>query len=135
MNGTSEQRRRHAGADWSWQDHAVCVVDDAGAVVQRVTVTHSAAGLDKLVRVLQRHDVNGVAIEALTDFAADSRQANPRAADIYNRARARGARHPHAVRILARAWIRVIWRCWTYHTHYDTTRHSGLLKFQQATNP
>jgi len=406
MNGTSEQRRRHAGVDWSWQDHAVCVVDDAGAVVQRLTVPHSAAGLDKLVRMLQRHDVDGVAIErgdgpvvqallgagltvfvissrqvkalrlrygtagnkddrfdaylladvlrtdqhrlvpltpdgsatvglrmlvrarkdllaariaahnqlrshlltafpaavglfaaldspisltfltrfpsaqrarwlseqrltawltsvgycgrqrpaqlmahlrqaptglsgpaaqaaevvteqlvallsalreridildhriaealtlhadapiftslprsgtvraalllaeigdsrgrfptdealaaaagvapstrssgrshavvfrhacdhrlreALTDFAADSRQANPWAADIYNRARARGARHPHAVRILARAWIRVIWRCWTDHTSYDPTRHGGLLKLQQAT--
>ena len=27
-------------------------------------------------------------------------------------ARARGLDHPHAIRVLARAWIRVIWRCW-----------------------
>jgi transposase len=31
--------------------------------------------------------------------------ANPWAADIYNRAIARKKDHPHAVRILARAWL------------------------------
>ena len=50
--------------------------------------------------------------EAVTDFAADSRHANPWAADIYHRARTRGHDHPHAVRILARAWLYVIWHCW-----------------------
>jgi transposase len=64
--------------------------------------------------------------EALIDFAADSRQASPWAADIYLRARQRGARHPHAVRILARAWCRVIWRCWADGTAYDPARHGGL---------
>ena len=43
--------------------------------------------------------------DALIDFAEDSRQANPWAADLYRRARARGKTHPHAVRILARAWV------------------------------
>ena len=33
--------------------------------------------------------------EAVTDFAADSRRANPWAADLYNRARARGHDHSH----------------------------------------
>ena len=42
---------------------------------------------------------------------------------VDQRARDRGARHTHAVRILARAWIRVIWRCWTDHTTYDPTLH------------
>ena len=28
------------------------------------------------------------------------------------RARARGQDHPHAIRTLGRAWIRVLWRCW-----------------------
>ena len=50
--------------------------------------------------------------EAVTDFAGDSRRANPWAADLYTRARARGHDHPHAVRILARAWLYVIWHCW-----------------------
>jgi transposase len=71
---------------------------------------------------------------ALTDFADDSRLANDWAADIYRRARARGMRHPHAVRVLARAWTIVIWRCWQNNEPYDTTRHAGLQRHleQQA---
>jgi transposase len=48
---------------------------------------------------------------AVIDFAGDSHHTNPWAADLYTRARARGHDHPHAVRILARAWLHVIWRC------------------------
>lgn len=48
--------------------------------------------------------------DALCDFAGDSRHANPWAADLYNNARARGCDHPHAVRILGRAWANIIWR-------------------------
>ena len=66
---------------------------------------------------------------ALTDFADDSRHANPWAADIYRRARARGMRHPHAVRVLARAWTTVIWRCWQDHTTYDPDRHGALNRY------
>lgn len=62
---------------------------------------------------------------ALTTFADNSRHQNPWAADIYRRARASGKDHPHAVRILARAWVRVIWRCWQDSTPYDPTRHTG----------
>ena len=67
---------------------------------------------------------------ALTDFADDSRHANPWAADLYTRARARGHDHPHAIRVLARAWIRIIWRCWTDRVPYDPTRHGNALKLQ-----
>jgi transposase len=49
--------------DWSWTDHAVCVVDEDGAVVERLTIKHTAAGLAKLVTALHRHEVDGVAIE------------------------------------------------------------------------
>jgi transposase len=66
--------------------------------------------------------------DAVTDFAADSRRANPWAADLYNRARGRGHDHPHAVRILARAWLFVIWRCWQDGTAYDPTRHRALQR-------
>jgi transposase len=41
---------------------------------------------------------------AVTTFADNSRHASPRAAKVYSDARARGKDHPHAVRILARAW-------------------------------
>ncbi|MGH3630873.1 MAG: IS110 family transposase [Sciscionella sp.] len=49
--------------------------------------------------------------DAVIDFAADSRRAHPWAADLYQRARARNHDHPHATRILARAWLHIIWRC------------------------
>jgi transposase len=69
---------------------------------------------------------------ALIDFADDSRRASPWAAKIYNDAITRGKRHPHAVRILARAWIRVIWRCWQDHTPYDPTKHGGATRLAAA---
>ena len=50
--------------------------------------------------------------KAMTTFADNSRHASPWAAQVYANARARGNDHPHAVRVLARAWIRVIYRCW-----------------------
>jgi transposase len=65
---------------------------------------------------------------ALIDFADDSRHASPWAAQIYTDAVTRGKRHPHAVRILARAWVRVIWRCWQDHTTYDPKLHGGAMQ-------
>jgi transposase len=64
--------------------------------------------------------------DAVCDFAADSRHASAWAAGIYDAARARGKDHPHAVRILARAWIGVIWRCWQAGTAYDPAKHHAL---------
>jgi len=66
--------------------------------------------------------------DAVTDFAGDSRRASPWAADLYNKARARGHDHPHAVRILARAWLFVIWHCWQDHTAYNPARHNALQR-------
>jgi transposase len=63
--------------------------------------------------------------DAVCDFAGDSRRASPWAAQLYNRARGRGHDHPHAVRILARAWLHVIWKCWQTNTPYDPTRHNA----------
>jgi transposase len=64
--------------------------------------------------------------DAVCDFAADSVRANPWAADLYGRAIARRHDHPHAVRILARAWLFVIWHCWQNGTSYDPTQHRAL---------
>jgi transposase len=69
--------------------------------------------------------------DAVCDFAADSRRANPWAADLYRRAIARGHDHPHAVRILARAWIFVIWHCWQNGTPYDPAQHRALQALLQ----
>jgi transposase len=69
---------------------------------------------------------------ALTTWADNSRHACPWAADRYQRARRRGARHPHAVRILARAWVRVLWRAWYEHTAYDPARHHAAQQLLAA---
>jgi transposase len=66
--------------------------------------------------------------QAITCMADNSRHANDWARAIYASARARGCDHPHAIRILARAWLRVIWRAWTDRTLYDQTRHLGAQK-------
>jgi transposase len=69
--------------------------------------------------------------DALCDFANDSRHANPWAADLYNRAIARGKDHPHATRILARAWLYIIWHCWQANTAYDPANHRTLQTLLQ----
>ena len=62
---------------------------------------------------------------AVMDFANGSRMSDPWAAAIYAAATARGCRHPHAIRILARAWLRIIWRCWQDGTAFDPALHRG----------
>jgi hypothetical protein len=73
--------------------------------------------------------------DAVCDFAGDSRHANPWAADLYRRARGRGHDHPHAVRILARAWLDIIWKCWTTNTPYDPHRHRALQRLINHDQP
>ncbi|WP_370941962.1 IS110 family transposase [Amycolatopsis sp. cg5] len=79
-----------------------------------------------------RHAVNRRARQALMTFADNSRHDNDWAATIYNNARSRGKRHPHAVRILARAWLRVIWACWRDKACYDPTIHHTTNKINKA---
>jgi hypothetical protein len=66
--------------------------------------------------------------DALCHFASDSRHSNAWAADLYAKARARKCDHPHAVRILARAWANIIWRCWQSNTAYSPAVHGGLQR-------
>ena len=70
--------------------------------------------------------------EAFCVLADSSRRHNPWAADIYDRARARGASHQHAARILGRAWCQVIWRLWHDHDTYDPHRHTALQRLTAA---
>ncbi|MDQ2849724.1 MAG: hypothetical protein M3Y49_03140, partial [Actinomycetota bacterium] len=58
----------------------------------------------------------------------DTRRANPWAENLYQQARSRGHDHPHAVRILARAWVNFIWRCWQDGLPYDPARHNALQR-------
>jgi transposase len=73
--------------------------------------------------------------DAVCDFAGDSRRANPWAARRYQQAIDRGHDHAHATRILARAWLGVIWRCWQDHQPYQPTRHGALQALTNTTNP
>ena len=73
--------------------------------------------------------------DAVCDFAGDSRRANPWAAHLYNQARTRGHDHPHAVRILARAWLFVIWHCWQDGTAYNPTQHRALQRLLNQDQP
>jgi transposase len=66
--------------------------------------------------------------DAVTDFANGSREANPWAADLYDSARTRGHDHAHAIRILARAWLHVIWHCWQDGLAYDPEAHRALQR-------
>lgn len=69
--------------------------------------------------------------DAVCDFANGSRAANPWAEHLYQQARSRGHHHQHAIRILARAWLHVIWQCWQTNTPYNPARHCAL---QHLTN-
>jgi len=80
----------------------------------------------KVKTVTFRWGANKQLRDALCDFASDSRHDNPWAADLYNRAIARGHDHPHAVRILGRAWAHIIWACWHNNLSYDPSQHRAL---------
>jgi transposase len=67
--------------------------------------------------------------QALVTLADTTRHTNPWARSIYQRARDRGHEHPHAIRILARAWCRVIWTCWQQRTPYDPAKHRAARQF------
>jgi transposase len=66
---------------------------------------------------------------AITCFADNSRHASNWARAIYSRARQRGCKHPHAIRILARAWVRVLWKAWQTGNTYDPNQHASAAKF------
>ena len=69
--------------------------------------------------------------QAICTFADNSRHGSPWAAKVYADALARGHDHPHAVRILARAWIRVLWRCWIDQVPYDPAKHGAARKLTE----
>jgi len=68
--------------------------------------------------------------QAIVTFADNSRHESRWAADVYERAVGRGCDHPHAVRVLARAWIRVIWRCWQDRVPYEPRLHTAAARLE-----
>ncbi len=69
---------------------------------------------------------------AVATLADSTRHWHPWAKEVYRRARARGQDHPHAIRTLGRAWIRVLWRCWCDRVPYDPARHGNLRRLEPA---
>jgi transposase len=70
--------------------------------------------------------------DAVSVLADASRKHNPWAHDVYQRALARGHDHPHAIRVLGRAWLRVIWRMWQDGKPYDPSLHGNLQRLTTA---
>ena len=116
-------------AEWG-DSRAAYDSPDAIAALAGVTPVTKASGKQHAVHF--RWACNKRFRKAVTTFADNSRHASPWAADIYARARARNHDHPHAVRILARAWIRVIYRCWHNRQPYDPNLHGGAQRLPTA---
>ena len=106
---------------------------EVGPILDRVDSAEQAAtecGAAPVTRssgetrgVYFRWAANTRARKAITSFAHNARMQDDWAAALYADARARGKRNPHATRIVARAWLRVIWACWTSGQPYDPSRH------------
>lgn len=105
-------------------------LDQLAAEAGAVPVTYQSG---KTRSVTFRWACNHRLRQAITCLADNSRHANAWAHRIYAAARARGCDHPHAIRILARAWLRVIWRAWTDRKPYDPKLHLGALKLASDT--
>jgi transposase len=69
---------------------------------------------------------------AVATLADSTRHWHPWAGEVYRRARARGQDHPHAIRTLGRAWIRVLWRCWREEVPYDPGRHGNFRQLDMV---
>ena len=69
---------------------------------------------------------------AVATLADSTRHWHPWAREVYRRARDRGQDHPHAIRTLGRAWLRVLWRCWQDRTSYDPALHGNFQRLQPA---
>ena len=100
-----------------------CASADQAAAACGVAPVTRQSGKSRNVQF--RFSSNARARVALTCFADNARHSSPWAQHLYTAARQRGLRHPHAVRIVARAWLRVIWACWHTGTVYDPSRHAG----------
>src|SRR5215831_4430455 len=116
------------------------VLAEVGPILERATSVGQAcaeAGAAPVTRasgksaaVCFRWAVDARARQALSIFADNSRHASLWAAQLYRQARQRGKRHPHAIRILMRAWLRVLWACSRTNSPYDVSRHHSELRLR-----
>jgi transposase len=66
------------------------------------------------------------------EFAAQSIRYSTWARVYYDQMRARGLKHPAAVRALAFKWIRIIYRCWMDRKPYDEQIYLASLRAKQS---
>lgn len=104
---------------------------DAHSLAAAAGVAPSTRQSGKYLNVGFRRGCNKHLRSALVDWAQDTPRANAWARDTYDRARARGCRHPHAARILAQGWTRILWRCWHDHAPYNPDLHGRLSSLLQ----
>jgi transposase len=104
---------------------------DPQALAAAAGVAPSTRQSGKHLNVAYRRGCNKQLRAALIDWAQDTPRANAWAHDTYYRARERGCRHPHAARILAQAWTRILWRCWQQHMPYQPALHGRLASLEQ----
>jgi transposase len=117
LSEIGDRRERYPNAEALAADAGMCpVAKESG---KRKVATFRRA-CDKRLR------------DTLATLADSSRQHNLWAKDIYLRARQRGCDHPHAIRILGRAWVRVIWRMWRDGVPYDPLKHGGRRRLNTA---
>jgi transposase len=69
---------------------------------------------------------------ALSTLADATRHTMPWARALYQRALDRGKEHAHAIRIVARAWCRVLWQCWQKGVAYDPAKHGAARSLNLA---
>ena len=117
-------------AEWGDCREAYAAPDSVAALAGVTPVTQQSG---KPRSVQFRWACNKRFRAAITTFADNSRHASPWAAKIYHDARASGKDHPHATRILARAWIRVIHRCWLDGIPYDPALHGAAATLAKQT--
>jgi transposase len=110
----------------------VARADSAAAAAAEIGAAPVTKASGKGRSVVFRWAANARARDALSTFADNSRHASPWAVRLYGEARARGKRHPGAVRILMRAWTRVIWACWHSGVAYDPARHGAEVRLAAA---
>jgi len=103
--------------------------DQLAAEAGTVPVTYQSG---KTRSVAFRWACNHRLRQAITCLADNSRHANEWARSVYTEARQRGHDHPHAIRILARAWLRVLWRAWIDRTPYDPALHNAAKRLVPA---
>ncbi|MEV0111611.1 IS110 family transposase [Nocardia sp. NPDC050799] len=111
------------------------IIGEVGPILERATSLDQLAaetGIAPVTRasgkthtVAFRHATNKRARQALVTWIDNSRRAAPWAERRYAAARDRGQRHPHAIRTLGRAWLRVLWACWRTKTTYNPAAHGA----------